>query len=172
MNFANMINRTHRRIDADCLAIYSDCEAYRYLLQIVWDESAPMAMFVMLNPSTATELANDPTVERCEIRARRADFGGVCIGNIFAYRATDPRELQRVADPIGAGNDAIIARHAGLAGAVICAWGNHGVLLGRGEAVHAMLRGQVGALWHLGLNKSGQPKHPLYISYAQGFISY
>ena len=77
MNYANMINRTHRRIDADCLAIYSDCEAYRYLLQIVWDESAPMAMFVMLNPSTATELANDPTVERCEIRARRgADSAG------------------------------------------------------------------------------------------------
>ena len=65
-----MIVRTHIKDDAPSEAIYSDCERYRYALTRTWDESGKRALFVMLNPSTATEVQNDPTVERCERRAR------------------------------------------------------------------------------------------------------
>jgi hypothetical protein len=64
-----VIERAHLKGDAESLAVYSDCERYRYLLTRVW-EPGRKALFVMLNPSTATEVQNDPTVERCERRAR------------------------------------------------------------------------------------------------------
>jgi len=65
-----MITRTHLKDDAASTAVYSDCEKYRYALTRIWDENARKVSFVMLNPSTATEVQNDPTVERCERRAR------------------------------------------------------------------------------------------------------
>jgi hypothetical protein len=69
-----MILRGFTKGDALSEAVYSDCERYRYLLTRVWG-SGPKALFVMLNPSTATEVQNDPTVERCERRARAGLWG-------------------------------------------------------------------------------------------------
>ena len=71
-----MITRTHTKGDAPSTAVYSDCERYRYSLTRVWNDQAGKVLFVMLNPSTATEVQNDPTVERCERRARTLGFGG------------------------------------------------------------------------------------------------
>jgi hypothetical protein len=79
-----MITRTHLKDDAASVAIYSDCENYRYALTRIWDEAAGKVAFVMLNPSTATEVQNDPTVERCERRARALGFGAFRVCNIFA----------------------------------------------------------------------------------------
>jgi len=121
--------------------------------------------FLMLNPSTATEVQNDPTVERCERRARALGFGAFRVTNIFALRATDPRDMRAAADPIGAGNDAAILEAADWATQVVCAWGTHGAHIGRGIAVEALLRPTGVPLLHLGLSKAGHPKHPLYISY-------
>jgi hypothetical protein len=120
----------------------------------------------MLNPSTATEYQNDPTVERCERRARTLGFGSFTVLNIFAWRATDPREMRAAADPVGPANDAAILGAVPAADRVICAWGTHGAHLGRGPAVERLLRGAGAPLWHLGLSKDGHPKHPLYIGYA------
>jgi hypothetical protein len=121
----------------------------------------------MLNPSTATEVQNDPTVERCERRARVLGFGAFRVTNIFAFRATDPNVMRAAADPVGPGNDAAIQGSLGWADKVICAWGNHGLLGGRGEAVEAMLRQSGLPLFHLGLTGQGQPRHPLYVGYDQ-----
>jgi hypothetical protein len=161
-----MISRRHLKGDAESQAVYSPCEAYRYALTRVWDVSAPRAVFVMLNPSTATEVQNDPTVERCERRARALGFGGFRVVNIFAYRATDPRLMRAQADPVGPGNDAALVEAAGWGDQIICAWGNHGAHLGRGAAAEALLRAQGKPLFHLSLTKEGVPKHPLYIGYA------
>jgi hypothetical protein len=160
-----MITRHHRKGDADSVAEYSPCETYRYTLTRVWDRAGRRAAFVMLNPSTATEVQNDPTVERCERRARALGYGAFRVLNIFAYRATDPREMRAAADPVGPGNDAAIMAALPWADAVVCAWGTHGAYLGRGAAVAAMLRGAGVPLFHLGLSKAGHPKHPLYIGY-------
>jgi hypothetical protein len=160
-----MITRQHQKGDAASIAEYSDCEAYRYALTRVWDDAGRRALFIMLNPSTATEVQNDPTVERCERRARALGFGAFRVLNIFAFRATDPRRMRAVPDPVGPENDAMILGSLPWADQVICAWGTHGAHMGRGPAVAAMLRAAAVPLWHLGLSKAGHPKHPLYIAY-------
>lgn len=47
-------------------ATFSPDRRYRYLLWRMWSPAMPVANFVLLNPSTADETVNDPTVERCE----------------------------------------------------------------------------------------------------------
>ena len=160
-----MITKAHQKGDAASVAVYSDCEFYRYDLTRIWDASGQKALFVMLNPSTATEFQNDPTVERCVRRARALGFGAFRVTNIFAYRATDPKVMRRVTDPIGPGNDAAITNGAAWADRIICAWGSHGAHMDRGQAVEQLLRDIAKPLWHLGLTQAGQPKHPLYIGY-------
>jgi hypothetical protein len=160
-----MIVRRHLKGDAESEAVYSDCERYRFALTRIWQSASPRALFVMLNPSTATEQQNDPSVERCERRARALGFGAFRVCNIFAWRETDPRKMRAVADPIGDGNDAAIAEGCDWAGTVICAWGTHGAHLGRGPAVEALMRATGAPLHHLGLTRDGHPRHPLYVAY-------
>lgn len=162
-----MIIRTHIKGDAPSTAVYSPCESYRYSLDRVWDPAGRKVLFVMLNPSTATEVQNDPTVERCERRARALGFGGFCVTNIFAWRDTDPRKMRAAADPVGPANDGKIREGAAWADQVMAAWGAHGEHLGRGLTVETLLRATGRPLFHLGLTKAGHPKHPLYIAYTQ-----
>ncbi len=120
----------------------------------------------MLNPSTADEMKNDPTVERCERRARANGFGAFCVVNIFAWRATDPRELLRAEDPVGPENDRAIFEKADWADQIIVAWGAHGKFQQRGATVLKLLMSEGHTLYHLGLTKAQQPRHPLYVAYA------
>jgi hypothetical protein len=120
----------------------------------------------MLNPSTADEFKNDPTVERCERRARALGFGAFRVTNIFAYRATDPKVMRAAEDPVGPHNDAAILEACDWAASVVCAWGTHGAYLSRGEEVIDLLKRAGVRPLTLGLSKHGHPKHPLYIGYA------
>ena len=148
------------------IAIFSDCKRYRYVLERTWDYDTPKISFIMLNPSMADELKNDPTIERCERRAKALGFGSLRVCNIFAYRATDPMVMKSVEDPIGgAENDAWIRGCCIWSDVIVCAWGCHGSHRGRGEQVESMLRESVEAAFHLGINKGGAPKHPLYVGY-------
>lgn len=162
-----MITRSHTKGDAPSTAVYSDCERYRYSLTRVWDDALSRVMFVMLNPSTATEVQNDPTVERCERRARHLGYGGFRVTNIFAWRATDPRDMRAAAAPVGPDNDATLIAGATWADHIIAAWGVHGAHLDRGPQVAQHLQGLGRPLFHLGLSKAGHPRHPLYLPYAQ-----
>ena len=164
-----MITRTHLKGDAASEAVYSPCEKYRYQLTRTWDPAGTRALFIMLNPSTATEVQNDPTVERCERRARTLGFGAFRVTNIFAWRDTDPKLMRAADDPVGPANDETIRESAVKwirdGDRIICAWGAHGDHLGRGKAVEAILREVGKPLYSLGLTKAGHPKHPLYIGY-------
>ncbi|MBI6630115.1 DUF1643 domain-containing protein [Pontibaca salina] len=162
-----MITRTHTKGDAPSTAIYSDCERYRYSLTRVWDARGKRAHFVMLNPSTATEMQNDPTVERCERRARTLGFGAFRVTNIFAWRDTDPRAMRAAADPVGPANDAAILDGLDWAEQTIAAWGTHGAHLDRGPQIADLLHQSGKPIYHLGLSKAGHPKHPLYLPYSQ-----
>lgn len=146
-------------------ARFSDDKKYRYLLWRTWNVNKLPMVFIMLNPSTADAVKNDPTVERCERRARAAGYGGLVVANIFALRSTDPKRLYSVGDPVGVKNDAEIIQAAMGSGMVICAWGDHGDLGGRGTHVMMMLRERGVRIFHIGRNKSGHPRHPLYVSY-------
>jgi len=116
-------------------------------------------MFIGLNPSTADENNDDPTVRRCIRYAFDWGYGGLCMANIFAFRATDPVEMKRAADPIGPENDKYLIELSEGAGIVVIAWGNHGSFHDRGNQVLKLLDD----FFYLGLTKSKQPKHPLYL---------
>lgn len=157
-----LVERRHQSDTSVSIALYSPCETYRYGLGRQWEAQRPPVLFVMLNPSTATELRNDPTIERCERRARAMGFGGVMIANLFAFRATQPADLKRAADPVGPLNDAVVQQWHALSGKTVAAWGVHGAHLNRAETFTDLLPGP---LFHLGLTKAGHPRHPLYVSY-------
>ena len=162
-----MITRDFQKGDALSTATYSDCERYRYQLTRIWDSGGQKARFVMLNPSTATEEQNDPTVERCERRARALGFGAFRVTNIFAWRDTDPKAMRAAQDPIGPANDAAILEGCDWADQIIAAWGSHGDHLNHGAHVASLLRATGKPVYALGLTKAGHPKHPLYIAYTQ-----
>ena len=124
-------------------------------------------MFIMLNPSKATEVQNDPTVERCERRARALGYGAFQVTNIFAWRDTDPFAMRKADNPVGPDNDAVILAGVDWADHVIAAWGTHGAHRNRGPEMAAVLHATDKPLYMLGLSKQGHPKHPLYISYSQ-----
>lgn len=132
---------------------------YRYALFRCWNKSKPHVLFIALNPSTATAINDDPTVRRCMAYARSWGFGGLAIGNLFAYRARDPRRLFLARDPVGPKNDDFLRALAANASTVVAAWGNGGVYLDRAAAVRAMLS----RLHYLRLTQRGQPAHPLYL---------
>ena len=146
-------------------AVYSTCENYRYALTRVWDDGGRRLLYLMLNPSKATELANDPTIERCERRARALGYGGFRVCNLFGLRETDPARLKRARRPEGPDNMAQIKVALGWADDVLCAWGVHGVHRDQSDAVLRLLRASPKPRLVLGLTKDGHPRHPLYISY-------
>ena len=94
-------------------------------------------------------------------------FGGFRVTNIFAFRATDPRDMRAAPDPIGPDNDATLVDGADWADRIIAAWGVHGAHLDRGLSVAAQLAAGAKPLYHLGLSKAGHPRHPLYLPYTQ-----
>ncbi len=164
-----MITRQHQTDAATSTAIYSDCETYRYALTRQWGDG-PNLLYVMLNPSKATELANDPTVERCERRARALGYGAFRVTNIFGLRETDPYAMRRHAAPDGPENDTVLRQAAMWADDILAAWGTHGAHRARGPDVAQILRDTGQPLYHLGLTKDGHPRHPLYVAYAQPLI--
>jgi hypothetical protein len=144
-------------------AVFSECRRWRYLLWRRWDASKPAANFLMLNPSTADEHKLDPTCARARDYAERWGYGALIVTNVFALRSTDPGKLKTTEDPVGPGNDAAIVRAAKEAAVVVCAWGNHGLLLRRSSEVRAILRKYRISLHTLRLNANGEPAHPLYL---------
>jgi hypothetical protein len=153
----------------------SDCGTYRYSLARTWDPSIGAALFVCLNPSTADHAKDDPTVRKCVGFATRWGFGAMWIVNLFAYRATDPKELRaaqkRGVDIVGnPANQCAIDEAAAGAGRIVLAWGANATLWTpyTQAVVRSIRRSVVGTapLWHLGLTGDRQPRHPLMLAYS------
>lgn len=120
-------------------------------------------MVVGLNPSTADEWQDDPTIRRCINFARDWGFGCLVMANAYAYRSTDPKGLWSVDDPVGPENDDALQSLAQMAGMVLVAWGVN-CKPERQEQVLELLDRPVHCL---GTTKEGFPKHPLYIARSQ-----
>ena len=143
---------------------------YRYVLWRRWDKSKPRMIFIMLNPSTADAEIDDATIRVCMGRAARMGYGGVRVINLFGWRATNPRELETCADPIGEADRYLETHHGTGDEMTIAAWGDGGLLKGRRrerfrEALNILCIDYAVRLYCLGLTKAGQPKHPLRIGY-------
>lgn len=139
---------------------------YRYTLWRRWHDiekpsgRLPYVNFVLLNPSTADESTDDPTVRKCVKFARSWGFDGLCITNLFAYRATDFSKAKKASDPIGYGNDRHILNIARDASLIVCAWSRHGSYLCRSTRVRRLLDDF--DLYYLRMT-AGEPWHPLYL---------
>lgn len=142
-------------------ALLSEDRAYRYALYRTWDTSLPVVMFIGLNPSTADETEDDPTIRRCIRFAKDWGYGGLYMTNLFAIRATDPKDMLAHKNPTGTENDYHLITHATKAGMIVCAWGAHGGHQGRNTEVLSLLNDH--QLNCLGTTKTGHPRHPLYL---------
>lgn len=140
-------------------ATLSDCGKYRYSLKREWDKDKPFVLFICLNPSTADDKNDDPTLIRCINYAKRWGYGGVRMANLFAYRATKPQDMLSSKDPTGVDNDKWLRKLSKGAGLVVAAWGNYGKHMGRSDKI----RQKFSNLYYLKLNASGEPSHPLYL---------
>lgn len=144
-------------------AVFSEDRVYRYVLTRVWDDIGfDRMVWILLNPSTADEKKDDPTIRRCIAFARAWGYGGMELVNLFAYRSTNPDVLPRIPDPFGPLNLAHIAEITRDAPLIVCGWGRRPPF-DHDKRVLAMLR-QYGRTLHcLGTNGDGTPAHPLYL---------
>jgi len=136
---------------------------YRYKLWREWDSSKGAVAFVGLNPSTADESLDDPTIRRCINYAKAWGYGRMFMLNIFSFRATDPKIMKAEKEPVGPGNMEAIKAVAESCDLVIGCWGVHGDHLDQGAKIVDMLREGHVPLYCLGLTKGGHPRHPLYL---------
>jgi len=147
-------------------AIISPCGKFRYHLHRRWSDG-PTLLFVMLNPSTADADADDATIRRCIRFGKANGFGGIEVVNLFAYRATDPKDLRRAGYPVGPENDSwtvAAAQQALESGGDVClAWGSGVAGLERPQVVLPALRAAGVAPKCLRITRSGYPQHPLYL---------
>ncbi|ACT50912.1 DUF1643 domain-containing protein [Methylovorus glucosotrophus] len=155
-------------------AIISDCKQYRYQLQrgpqAEFPTRAP-ALFIMLNPSTADAEIDDPTIRRCRSFANAWDCDGIVVANLYALRATNPKELWLHPDPVGPDNDAYLRELAKHHETIVCAWGAK-ARPDRVEAVREIFSGRLHRLMCLGVTKKGAPRHPLYIRRDQQLVEW
>lgn len=143
----------------------SDCGQYRYTLSRQWGGNEfNVAVFIMLNPSTADHTVDDPTIRRCIGFAKSWDLDGIRVVNLYALRSTDPKALWSHPDPVGPRNDSWLETYAVLASLnncpIIAAWGANA----KPDRVDAVLNiSGMHRLSALGVTKAGQPRHPLYL---------
>jgi hypothetical protein len=137
-------------------AVISQDNKYRYQLSRIWDDEKPTVLFIMLNPSTADADVDDPTIRRVVNFAKSWGYGGVIVGNLYAFRSTDPKALKHTEDPIGEENIATVQTLIGLTDKVVYAWGNN-------QKEPEWLCNLVETPYCIDISKKGIPKHPLYL---------
>ena len=153
-----------RNADKD-VAIFSPDRKYRYKLRRPTMFGEGQCLFIMLNPSTADETTNDNTVTRCIYSSKEWGFQELIVANLFAYRATYRKDMKKQIDPVGPDNDEWIHALAQQADRIVLAWGEDGGHQGRSDyVVNELLDVANQPIFHFGLTKSGEPRHPLYLS--------
>lgn len=138
---------------------------YRYRLARVWDNTLPVMVWIMLNPSTADHTVDDPTILACMDFARRNGFGGITVINLFAFRSPHPKVMRAAVDPVGPDNDGhldyVFEEISEYGGMIVAAWGANGDYQGRAQKVVEMVEQHGNTLMCFGVTKDGHPKHPL-----------
>jgi hypothetical protein len=151
-------------------AVFSADRKHRYALWRVWSSTRPLPLLMMigLNPSKAGEVRDDPTVTRMIARAGAAGYGGLLVGNLYGFVSTDPGDLIRGGNSVGTETDDYLREMISLSGRQICGWGSFPAVKARVDSVMQMIPDP----YCLGVNKDGEPKHPLYVSYETPFMKY
>lgn len=145
-------------------AIISDCKKYRYSLTREWDKTIEFGqgtvMFIGLNPSTADANLDDPTIRRCIGFAKSWGYNKLVMANLFAFRATNPKDMKAAKDPIGTDNARYLIELSEEADLIVAAWGTGGAFQDRGN----IIREHILDMYYLKLTRAGHPSHPLYLN--------
>lgn len=149
-------------------AIFSDDRKYRYALWRCWSITKPPLLVIGLNPSSANEITDDPTITRLMVRAVRDGFGSLIMANLYAYVSTFPNILLEADDFVGEYTDYYLKQMIAMSGRQLCGWGSFLPVAKRAPIVLKMIPEP----YCLGINKDGQPKHPLYLSYDVPMVKY
>lgn len=153
-------------------ALISECGTYRYWLTRVWDDKLRGLRFVMLNPSTADADIDDPTIRKCVGFAQRHGYGSIIVNNLFAFRATDPKELRKPhVDLVGPLNDQYLSGTRSEGIDTCLAWGAHARRFpARVSRVLNLLGGE--QWFALSRLADGVPAHPLMLPYSCKLTEY
>lgn len=147
-------------------ARFSECRRYRYSLTREWDVSKPLIVWCGLNPSTADEDIDDPTIRREVGFSKDWGFGRYLKLNAYAWRATKPKDMfeaQRSGeDIVGEDNDDTILVNLKKAKMFVACWGAN-IDLHRSYKLRSLLRGSLRTVHALKLTSKGHPQHPLYM---------
>ena len=145
-----------------------ESRSFRLALWRLWDISRAPLLFIGLNPSTAAEALDDPTIRRVARFARERGFGGLFVGNLFALVTPYPKRLEMEHD--NQANDAALRQMRAVCSETLVGWGHFGALAGTRPAEVLALVGK--PVFCLGTTKDGWPKHPLYIRADTPFYEY
>ncbi len=140
-------------------AVLSTDKKYRYILKRIWDDKLQKVAIIGLNPSTADAKNDDPTIKRCIEFVKSWGYGGFYMLNLFAFRATNPKEIYKVNNPVGEENEKHILEIISKVEKVICAWGNEGEHLNQSKKILSLIE----TPFCLKINLSGEPSHPFYL---------
>lgn len=151
-------------------AKFSEDKNHRYLLTRQFQTGVGTTLFIGLNPSTATEEVDDPTIRRCIGFSLKWGHQRLEMANAFALRSTDPKKLYKHPDPVGPENDRYILEAATRANIVVLAWGHHAGLRSRDNEILTLLKNV--KVYCLGVTKDGYPKHPLYVAATTQLVPY
>jgi hypothetical protein len=162
------VGTTFRKETMTSTAIISECGKYREELTRTWDPTLPTLYWVMLNPSTADALKDDPTIRKCVGFAKLNGFGSIIVYNLSTFRATDPKELiarRGFDDTTGPNTDMRLASIPQDA-TVVCAWGSFPYAQ---PSLHHRTRVALSLLDGRRLTcvkkTEDRPWHPLYVKY-------
>jgi hypothetical protein len=159
-------------LTGEATATFSEDRAYRYRLTRTWGTSGTRAVWIMLNPSTADALKDDPTIRRCVAFTKAWGLDGLVVVNLYALHATDPAELLCHPAPVGEANDRFIREAIHPWSVVIAAWGAHKIAAARSRVVREMAVARAGSVGCLGVTKAGCPRHPLYVPASQPLVRF
>ena len=144
-------------------ATFDQDRRHRYVLWRIWDRDLPMVMVIGLNPSTANEDTDDPTVRRCRGFARDWGYGGLWMCNLFSFCTANPKELFGNTDPLARENSLVLKVVRRKVNVAVVAWGNQGAKVMQWRQWPERVVEMLAPVHCLGVTGEGQPKHPLYL---------
>lgn len=156
----------------DSGAEISECGKFRYALWRHWDWQghANCVMFIGLNPSTADSVKNDTTISKCIGFAKRWGYGGMYMLNLYAFRATNPKDMIASSDPWGPNNQEAFGYYRSRVGLVVACWGSIEVRyrpsLQWQTTIFSSLDAVAAPVYCLGRTADGSPRHPSRLAYA------
>lgn len=138
-------------------AFFSPCRQYRYRLDRIWNRNLPIAMCIGLNPSTADQHEDDPTIESIIRILTHNGYGALLMCNVFAIISPNPEDIRSCPDPVK-DNDKWLVEAVEYSHAQILCYGNFKQVNYRLPFIKSIIKNPM----CLGHNKNGSPVHPLY----------